>query len=244
MKQNILFETFDEFVKRRQREKRTEGIREFLNAYKLQKFKNFLYRQDEEMKRLYEGKGFWRIKKDGRQYIKKDGSKGIFQPYKNSIRQKLFASNKVSSETDVASRSRDIKTQRRQDRINHAEAKRLEAEQKKREKDKAEQTTNTEVKSEIPALKFKNRTNKQLDKLLKNNTIDANDVKRIKEGKGLVGSTKITNNVYRYYYVKSDNPYSKRTSNLKVFLDKEGNVLDIGNFDESYRPSNIDRMKK
>ena len=103
MKNKYRIETLNEFIiKKRIREK--------------------YYYTDDDFKYLYEKSGHWEIQDDGRQYIKKDGSEGVFVPYKDE-EEKTLVANVWQQKME--------KQQRIQDKINKIEAEKIKTEQEK-----------------------------------------------------------------------------------------------------------------
>ncbi|MCL2312863.1 MAG: hypothetical protein FWC41_10340, partial [Firmicutes bacterium] len=76
MKNNYFIEPFDEFIRKKR-------IIECIKRLKKQRTRESFYYSEDDFEWLMEIKSDWLKKKDGRQYIKKDGSEGVFVPYKN-----------------------------------------------------------------------------------------------------------------------------------------------------------------
>jgi len=76
MRNNYFIESFEEFIRKKR-------IIECIKRLKKQRIRESFYYSEDDFEWLMEIKSDWLKKKDGRQYIKKDGSEGVFVPYKN-----------------------------------------------------------------------------------------------------------------------------------------------------------------
>jgi hypothetical protein len=72
---SCIIETFDEYTIRKEREKQ---IKEYANYLKIKRKHQRIHQK------IQEAIGYWKKENDGRQYIKRDGSKGVFVPYEDS----------------------------------------------------------------------------------------------------------------------------------------------------------------